>query len=338
MTSSQSTDGHSIPVSIIGQLIGIFALVGIGIGLTGTIALSEFGSDNSILSGILILIVLTVTFLLGPVVAVIGSLRTGQQLGQTSGAYLTSLVGSLAGYFVMVLLVFGILMTGMGIVADSQSTGSNPAASTPTASSQSGGGGGSTLPISEYLIPIIAVALPTGIAGVGSAYLGGSTASDQNSGGGATVSTRKLGAIVGVITIVIAGVGSAAVVTPGSGVHLDNGDPSAISVDNGQASFYSNNNQLMAGATFVYHGEKLVETTATARLEIDGEVVDEYSASQTITMDSGQTQQVTWTLAELDEEGYIEGLSDSQQQAINRGDYTFVVLVDGETVHHQPGQ
>jgi len=150
-----------IPLDDIIPIVGIFALVGFGIGSTGGVAISQLG--GGIASGILTLVVLTVSFLLGPVVGIVAGIRSGGQHGRTSRALLASFIGSIAGYIVMMIIMF----ISLGFVS-SVLMGSGGTTAAQSTTTSSGGG----LSIGGYIVPIIAVALPTGITGLGGVFFG----------------------------------------------------------------------------------------------------------------------------------------------------------------------
>lgn len=151
------------------EIIGIFALVGVGIGFTGGMAVARLGSGE-ILVGLVTIVVLTITFLLGPVIAVISGLRTGDGHGCTPESLLAALIGSAAGYFVMMFLTLFALSLAISFGSGGGGGAATDAATqTPTPTSSTGDG----LPLGEYLGTIVSIAIPTGLAGLGGVVLGG---------------------------------------------------------------------------------------------------------------------------------------------------------------------
>ncbi|WP_231190166.1 hypothetical protein [Haladaptatus sp. DYF46] len=137
-------------------IIGLFAVIGAGFGLTGVVAIQMVAGGNSgiggqILAGIFLISLLVVLLLIGPIVGGFGGLRVAEQLAEgRHTVYLTSFVGNAVGYVVMVIvsaLLIGLFAGG------------------------GGGGSGSPFSITDLLIPLIILALPVGLTGVGASYL-----------------------------------------------------------------------------------------------------------------------------------------------------------------------
>jgi hypothetical protein len=144
MAASSSTGG---PRSL-AAVVGVFALVGLGLGLTAVVVLSRIGGDTGgqLLSGLFVLVVLSVTLLLGPVVAAVVGLGVADE-----GRYGVAFVGTAVGTLVMVVLVAVLVTVGGPGGGD-------------------GGSGGSVRP-GDWLVPAVAVGVVTGAVGAGTAAL-----------------------------------------------------------------------------------------------------------------------------------------------------------------------
>jgi hypothetical protein len=300
--SEKISQGVDFSTGAVSQIIGIFALAGIGIGATGGVAVNQIGG-GAILGGIIILVVLTVAFLLGPVIGLIAGLRVGDEQGRSSESYLTGLLGSVAGYFVMILAVVIIVSVVMAITGGGGGSGATQASTTS-------GGSSSGLAIGEYIVPIIAVAIPTGITGLGGVYFGGNkrTAGEK----GITLSKKYVAIVIVVIGIVVAG----AVVVPNA---LSSGPP--VEVD-GSTEFIQNT--ITADATITNPADSEKTKTLTVELVIDGSIVE--TRSEEITVSANDETTIRWSL--------IDGpdLTQSQVDAVNQGNMELRFKIDDTTV------
>lgn len=300
--SEKTSQGVDFSTGAVSQIIGIFALAGIGIGATGGVAVNQIGG-GAILGGIIILVVLTVTFLLGPVIGLIAGLRVGDEQGRSSESYLTGLLGSVAGYFVMILAVVIIVSVVMAISGGGGGSGATQASTTS-------GGSSSGLAIGEYIVPIIAVAIPTGITGLGGVYFGENkgTAGEK----GITLSKKYVAIVIVVIGIVVAG----AVVVPNA---LSSGPP--VEVD-GSTEFIQNT--ITADATITNPADSEKTKTLTVELVIDGSIVE--TRSEEITVSANDETTIRWSLVDGPD------LTQSQVDAVNQGNMELRFKIDDTTV------
>ncbi|MCD2204400.1 hypothetical protein [Halobacterium sp. KA-6] len=328
-----------LPVAPITALIGVFALVGFGIGATGAVALTQLGDGSSLFSGIIFFIILTVAFLLGPLVAVFGGLQIGARLDRSPTAYLSSAIGTIGGYAVMMLVVIIVLSLALSIATSGGGGAAGSAAGSTggAASTSSGTAAQSSINWMQYLIPIIGVAIPTGLVGVGGAYLGGRQDTTSDDGGRTmAVPLRPALAVVGVAILIAGSVAGAAAVTPGSAINLSSGDPADITVPATQVG-YNGGDTLSVYATVNHTGSKLVETTVTAQFMVDGQSYDKWTSKQRVTLQPGESRQLTWTIADLVEGEGVADATDEQQTQINQGNFRIRILVNGEVAYSAPG-
>lgn len=197
------------------ETVGIFSLLGIGLGLTGGITISQLSGGGAIFGGILVLVVLTFAFLMGPLIAVITGLRIGEEHGQSNETYIAGGLGAVGGYLSMMLIVLLILSLAMSTLSGDAGTGASATQSASTS--------GSGLNIGEYILPVIVVAIPTGITGAGSVFF--SNDDQRQSSGASTNPTtesqegvvdtnldldsaqiKKVGIAVGIIAVIGVGV------------------------------------------------------------------------------------------------------------------------------------
>lgn len=211
--SNQATS--DIRLTIIKETVGIFSLVGVGLGLTGGITLSQLSEGGGILGGVLVLVVLTFAFLIGPLVAVITGMRAGERYGQSSQTYFAGGAGAVGGYLSMMVIVLLIVSLAMSTLSGDAGGGASATQSASTS--------GSGLNIGEYLVPVVAVAIPTAVTGLGGVFLAGegqveekevtsSSTAGENEGeiqSGSAIDSlpiKKIGAVVAVIAVVGVGI------------------------------------------------------------------------------------------------------------------------------------
>ena len=264
---------------------------------------------GAIISGVLVLVVMTVAFLLGPVIGLISGLRVGGDRGRSSESYLAGLLGSVTGYFVMIVLV---LLAMSAVMAMGAGGGGGAAADTAGQASSSGGSSGG-LPIGEYVVPIIAAALPTGLTGLGGVFLGGN---DVASSSGVTLPTKSIAAAIVVVGIVAAGV----MVAPG----LLSSEPQ-LEVD---GSATTTEDTLYSSATVTNPTDSEVTTTLTVELVIQDEVVA--TQEDVITVPADNHIQVGWQLTTTAD------VTRSQAMAIRDGEMEIRYIIDGETLDTYP--
>ena len=147
-------------------IIGIFSLVGIGFGITGFLVLQLVagggGTSSQIFAAIFALSLLGVVLLLGPVIAVYSSLNTANGFYHDARtAYLASFVSNFAGYLIMVVVAVILIGAALG-GGGSADSGATTGQTTST---------GDTFDLGSLAIPMVALAIPVGLVGVGSTYL-----------------------------------------------------------------------------------------------------------------------------------------------------------------------
>jgi MFS family permease len=319
--SSDTQDlNEGIPITVVSQVIGIFALVGVGIGLTGGVAISQLGSGGAILSGILILVVLTLALLLGPVIGIISGLRTGDEYGRSTGSYLAGLIGSVTGYFVMIFIVLIILTAVLAIVIGDGGSGSTAAQSAASTSASPTSSSGS-LPIGEYIIPIIAVAIPTGITGIGGVYFGGyrdgsgehiadNTLSEDTI---STLSWKYVGIAIIIITVLAAGLTI--------GPELLSPQPEDLEIDGGAAN---TDITLFAEGTVTNPTNSEITTPIIIELVIDGSVVTTTEETTTV-----EANGVTTIRSEI---ATVNDLTNSEIESVANDNYELRFIIAGQTV------
>jgi hypothetical protein len=156
--ATESVNSQSTLAQIRGELafpLGIFASVGLGIGLTTIVILSELGGGGDgagLVTGFFSLMVIVVALSMGPVLAAIVGLHMARR-PQAPG-YVPGATGCAIGYLVMVFIVLVSLAIAI-----------------PSSGGSSGGGGGG-FDIVGWLVPVIAVMLPTGGVAAVSIHLG----------------------------------------------------------------------------------------------------------------------------------------------------------------------
>jgi len=142
------------------QTVGVivaFALVGVGLGLTGNIGISFVGDqlgaggDAPILNAFVYLVFLQsalISWFLGPVVALVSGIRNSRQSSAMVAGISTS-VGSFVGFLVMTAVAIAVMAVALPETA-AQSTGSSSSA-------------GDVL--GELVRPMIVASIPTTVVG-----------------------------------------------------------------------------------------------------------------------------------------------------------------------------
>lgn len=165
-TGKEVGNGMMLPAL---ALLGIFAIIGISLGLAGHGGISMMneqfveGAESEMGAGIGQLLVVAIfvqssltTVFLGPVVGTLGSVVTTRSQPLKT-AVATGSVASLVGFFVMVGIAVFIMATAL---------------STGDASGGSGGGGGSSSGLGQVVKPMLYAAAPTAIAGGVGGFIG----------------------------------------------------------------------------------------------------------------------------------------------------------------------
>ena len=134
--------GSDIPIRPrpLAVILAVFAILGVGIGLTGYLMIGALGGgDSQLFSGLFVLVVILFAALVGPVVAVAVTLHVDESLGDAIGpASATAAVGNFVGFLVMGLLVVLILSLRL-----------------------SGGGGGGSLDVGGYGPTLVQAGFPS---------------------------------------------------------------------------------------------------------------------------------------------------------------------------------
>lgn len=299
-----------------GQLlysIGIFALIGVGLGLVGFVVLTQLAGGNNIadaiFSGIFSIVILVIALFLGPVIAAIIGIQMGNR-NQSPSVYFASLIGNTTGYIVMMLIVLAILSIGIGLVSNGGGSSAMGGTSGEVGASGSGGFG-------QWVFPIIAISVITGLTGTGASYLqiqanqmGRTEAGNFSS----LIPLKGILAVLLVCSVLLVGIyGSSALLS---------GDPSSNLEVNGEA--YSQNNILYGSAVVENVGNNEATATLTIRLLIDGQERDDFTSSTEVTLGGGES--TTETL----EMGRFGTLPRSEIDELSAGNWTIEFLIDGE--------
>lgn len=155
MSHNESVDGREQPIDAgdvdgllrrrpLGVIVAVFAILGVGIGLTGYLMIGALGGGggSQLFSGLFALVVILFAALVGPVVAVAVTLHVDESLGDTVGpASVTAAVGNFVGFLVMGLLVVLILSLRL--------------------SGGDGGGGGGSLDVGSYVGTLVKAGFPS---------------------------------------------------------------------------------------------------------------------------------------------------------------------------------
>lgn len=162
LDSAGETLAQPGPKSQLTVVIGLFAVIGVGFGLTGIVTVEMIaGSGDDIgarfLTAVFLVSLLVVLLLTGSIVGAVSGLRIADRLDENARTvYLTSFVGTAVGYFVMVVIAVVLI----GLV--SGGGGDGAAAS---------GGGGNLFGILDLVIPLVVLAVPVGLTGLGASFL-----------------------------------------------------------------------------------------------------------------------------------------------------------------------
>lgn len=154
----------------IGITLGVFAAIGIGLGLSGMVLLDaaqqqfvnpdagEFAQSIGQLVVFLLLFQgVMITFFTGPVAAAVTGLSVSREAESLKELLITSGVGSFVGFLLMAVLAAGIMLSTF----ETGGTGGT-----------GGSGGGGNLELGQFVGEIILISLPTTVVGVVSGWLG----------------------------------------------------------------------------------------------------------------------------------------------------------------------
>ena len=302
MSTSPFTGDIDLPVVPIRDTLAIFALVGLGIGLTGGVVLSQLGGGNALLGPILTLLVVSIALVLGPVVGLITGLRTAEHWGNPRGAYLGGLLGAVVGYLLMMGIVLAVLLAVLAAGASSGAEGSGLVE----------GSAGGDFGLGQYLVPVLVVAIPTGLTGLGGAVVGHREPS-VGRGRSLDVDPRVVGVGAVVVLVAVAGV----LVVPA----LTAPGPEALEVT-GDVSLAAT--EVFAGGTVANPTDSAIDAELALEFRVDGELVT--STTEPISVPAGGETSLEVSLAT------VEDLSSEQIQAINQGSYEIRYGLANETV------
>lgn len=147
------------PRSQLTFVIGLFAVIGVGFGLTGIIVVEMIagsGDDigTQILTAVFLVALLVVLLLAGSIIGAFSGLRIADRLDETARTvYLTSFVATAVGHFVMVVIAVVLI----GLVTGGGGGGA--------------GGGGSLFDVLDLVIPLVVLAVVVGLTGLGASFL-----------------------------------------------------------------------------------------------------------------------------------------------------------------------
>lgn len=150
--------------SYVAYVVGLFTVVGIGFGLTGSAGVrmlfetgSAAGEFEMMFAGLFAFSVFAVMFFTGPVLGTIAGLEVDRRVSDAREAAITAFAGSALGYVVM--NVVGVFVT----VLLFPSTGSS--------SGGSSGGGSNPFELGDVLVPLFVMAVPVGVVAAGVVYV-----------------------------------------------------------------------------------------------------------------------------------------------------------------------
>lgn len=132
----------------------LYTLIGLGFGLLMLIIDNQFlgdGTSAELLSGVISAVLFGLLIFIGPIIAAFSSNEISRRFEDNpKQAWVTSAVGNGGGFIAMVIMTV--------LFVNSVSSGG-------------GGGGGELFNLSNLLVPLILLAIPTALVGVGATYL-----------------------------------------------------------------------------------------------------------------------------------------------------------------------
>ncbi|ERH00154.1 MAG: hypothetical protein J07HQX50_01313 [Haloquadratum sp. J07HQX50] len=295
----QSID--SIPQEL-GEIFGIFSLVGLAMGLSGIVATTQLGGGNQLIAGLATLVVITVAFLIGPVISLIVGLRRGETDLANKEKLVVTAAGTGGGYLVMMGIVIGVLLVGFSLSGDGTSSITGGQTTVGTGFS-----------IETYITPIIAVAVPSLIAGTGGHLLVGiRNASNPRQ----VIPWRVVVSVILVSGVVLGGVFTIPDI-------LSN-DPQ-VEVD---GSVSVSGTSLNADATVNNPTGQSVSNTMRVDMIVDSTVIA--SESQSFDVEGNTATNVSIELVT------VEDLDTSQITAIQQGNFELQYQINNQTVETYP--
>lgn len=137
-------------------VVGLFAVIGVGFGLTGIVAIEFIASSatgGQFIGAFLLIPLFAILLFTGPIIGAFSGLRVADRLEETTNTiYLTSFVGTAVGYFVMVII--SVLLVSLIIGSGGETAGS----------------GGNLFNLIDLLVPLLLLAIPVGVTGLGSSF------------------------------------------------------------------------------------------------------------------------------------------------------------------------
>lgn len=138
-----------------GKVVGLFVILGIGLGLAGYVGLDQFMPQQTgeqdfggaLIGALLIFQSITFMYFIGPVMAVTSGIFTGKQPGSKVVSAISGGAGSFVGYYLMFIIAFLIMTMAL------PETGGG------------GGGGDGGVQLGDSLVQAGVIGLPTGIVG-----------------------------------------------------------------------------------------------------------------------------------------------------------------------------
>lgn len=149
-------------------VVAVFAVIGVGIGLTGYIGISwvnaSFDTESGFLGPLLIILVLfqsvIFTFLVGPTVAGLTGLLTGRAVNSAKRAPLIGGAGAFLGFYVMALIAVALMFLAF------------PESATAGGGNASANASSNPYSARNTMSPLIKAGAPTAVVGAACGYLG----------------------------------------------------------------------------------------------------------------------------------------------------------------------
>lgn len=305
---SQPVETPTDLLSVLTYPIGIFAIVGVGVGLTAATQAAVLGGGSAIFSGLITLTTVSVSLLLGPVVAAIVGIQMSKR--EQNSSPIGSLVGCSAGFITMMVILLLILFLGIVLT-----TMGGAGAETGATGAESGATGGG-LDVTQYILPIVLITIPTGLTGAATNILQSSFATGGTGSGNDSqidIPTKYVaGAVIAIVLIAGVGYGASAVL---------NSPADKLEV---QGEGYSSTGTLYAVADISNPGDNSATASFSVRMKIDGEVKESWTTSSQIDVDSGETIEREVEL------GQFSDLTEEETTAIQDRNFEVEFLINGQ--------
>ena len=295
----------------IGYPLGLFGIVGVGLGLTGVVMLGALGGGASLFSGLFALLVIAFALLTGPIVAAVVGAQPPRDDADTP-QYGLVFVGTAVGYLLMMVLVLVILVIGIAVLSAGGGSASGTTGTT--------GGNGSVNP-GQYLLPVLLIAVPTGGVAVATRYWRHrQTATPTDDGSEAAIALPDVPRQY----LIIGSVGLLALGAVVAGVMVLTG-PTAADQLTVTGEGYSQGQTIFVDATVENIGEQTQTATLSVETSFGGEVSQGFSTSREVTVTGGGRATETVALGEFGD------LTATQEQALQSGDFRIDFKIDGQT-------